>query len=906
MKISNYLKQKFPSSWGIMSITLLLVMVMAGGIAYSAVWGKLFRENVLFKGKINQTENTSDTTQFDLNKTRTDASQTEDMGQIDLTVTMTSASRSATGDVLQIKKTATANKAAYTLTSSGSVLKIENVGTETAGTLTDSTSILGLTNSGAATWTGAHIVTLKVGEDLYIDALGNEILPLTDDDISLGDGTHEFKDLYIDGTAYIDSIEFESCIDFEGSSADEFETTLCVINPTADRSYTLTDGSGTIMVSSLATNAQDYTNSVWGGTNQLIFEGATADGFETILTATDPTVGDKTVTFQDVTGTVYVSSGTDVVVADGGTGTGSLTDHGILLGSGTTAITPLGVAANGQLPIGSTGADPVLGTLTGTSNEITITNAAGSITIDIPDAVTLNTLSLANALTVANGGTGATALTDHGVLLGSDTGAITPLGVAGSGQLVIGSAGADPVLASLTGTTNEITVTNGAGSITIDIPDAVTLNTLSLANALTVTNGGTGTNTLTSGGILLGAGTGAITATNVLTNGQLLIGDGTTAPTVATLTSTANETEITNAAGSITIGLPAAVTIGTLTLTTDLDVTHGGTGAGTFTDGGVLLGAGTGAITATNVLTNGQLLIGDGTTAPALATLTGTANEITVTNAAGTITLDIPDAVTLNTLTLTNDLTVENGGTGIGTLTSHGVLVGAGTSAFTATTVGTNGQMLLGQSAADPTWQTMDGDGTLGATGTLAIANDSIARANLIEDSLAIYGIPLPLIANADGSVLSITANATDFGISCGGWGSGTLTLDGKAASGVVYTNTCMFEFILPPEYVADEDVKLVVTAKESVGAATVATTLSGEVYESDGEGAVGGNIYNAFDNADITISWQTCTAVITDSALVAGDRLVVFIRIITDDQTGGIGTVAQIGKIELQLDIKG
>ena len=50
---------------------------------------------------------------------------------------------------------------------------------------------------------------------------------------------------------------------------------------------------------------------------------------------------------------------TDLVVADGGTGASTLTDHGILLGSGTAAITPLGVATNGQLPIGSTGADPV-------------------------------------------------------------------------------------------------------------------------------------------------------------------------------------------------------------------------------------------------------------------------------------------------------------------------------------------------------------------------------------------------------------------------------------------------------------------------------------------------------------------------------------------------------------------
>lgn len=71
---------------------------------------------------------------------------------------------------------------------------------------------------------------------------------------------------------------------------------------------------------------------------------------------------------------------TDLAVTEGGTGASTLTDHGILLGSGTGAITPLAAATDGQLPIGSTGADPVLATLTAGTG-ISVTNAAGSITI---------------------------------------------------------------------------------------------------------------------------------------------------------------------------------------------------------------------------------------------------------------------------------------------------------------------------------------------------------------------------------------------------------------------------------------------------------------------------------------------------------------------------------------------
>lgn len=45
---------------------------------------------------------------------------------------------------------------------------------------------------------------------------------------------------------------------------------------------------------------------------------------------------------------------------------------------------------------------------------------------------------------------------------------------------------------------------------------------------------------------------------------------------------------------------------------------------------------------------------------------------------------------------------VPSGGTGQTTLTNHGVLVGAGTSAITQLAVGTSGQLLVGSSAADP------------------------------------------------------------------------------------------------------------------------------------------------------------------------------------------------------------
>lgn len=56
---------------------------------------------------------------------------------------------------------------------------------------------------------------------------------------------------------------------------------------------------------------------------------------------------------------VYRAGGTDVPVADGGTGASSLTDGGILLGSGTSAITAMSALAKGSIVAGDGATDPV-------------------------------------------------------------------------------------------------------------------------------------------------------------------------------------------------------------------------------------------------------------------------------------------------------------------------------------------------------------------------------------------------------------------------------------------------------------------------------------------------------------------------------------------------------------------
>ncbi len=257
--------------------------------------------------------------------------------------------------------------------------------------------------------------------------------------------------------------------------------------------------------------------------------------------------------------------------------------------------------------------------------------ASGAAKVDNLDADKLDGqtgtyyLAAANAtgtLSVAQGGTGATSLTDGGLLLGSGTGALTALGVAANGQIPIGDGSGDPQLATISGTSNQIDVTNGAASITLSLSSSyvgqtsiTTLGTIATGTwegtDIGVAHGGTGVSTLTDGGILLGSGTGAITALGVATNGQIPIGDGSGDPQLATISGTSNQIDVTNGAGSITLALSSSYvgqtsittlgTIGTGTWEgTDVAVAHGGTGVSTLTDNAILMGNGTSAISGAN------------------------------------------------------------------------------------------------------------------------------------------------------------------------------------------------------------------------------------------------------------------------------------------------------------------
>ena len=155
-----------------------------------------------------------------------------------------------------------------------------------------------------------------------------------------------------------------SGLTFEGATADAYETTLTATDPTADRTITLPNETGTVLTSAtsignnnlanssvvigntsvalgatvttftgissltatsvigttLYAGAIDAANTISISSGNIVFEGSTANTYETTLTATDATA-DRTITLPNATGTVALLS--SISVTDSG-GDGSL------------------------------------------------------------------------------------------------------------------------------------------------------------------------------------------------------------------------------------------------------------------------------------------------------------------------------------------------------------------------------------------------------------------------------------------------------------------------------------------------------------------------------------------------------------------------------------------------------
>lgn len=184
-------------------------------------------------------------------------------------------------------------------------------------------------------------------------------------------------------------------------------------------------------------------------------------------------------------------------------------------------------------------------------------------------------------------------------------------------------------------------------------------------------------------------------------------------------------------------------------------------------------------------------------------------------------------------------------------------------------------------------------------------------RANLGQDDLAVYGLGLETWrVTGTGALLGASAGTPSgaFGITYGTHGTNAPLVAGEAASNNSKTNKMRRTFTLPAEYVAGQTVTLRIKAKETVGAATVSTTVDVEAFEVAAEAGLGGSPTDLCATAaqDVTTTVGDKDFTITPTDLVAGDELDIEITGVTNDTGGAVGTILAIYSVQLLLDIKG
>lgn len=327
------------------------------------------------------------------------------------------------------------------------------------------------------------------------------------------------------------------------------------------------------------------------------------------------------------------------------------------------------------------------------SSTATLTNKSGNISQWTNDSGYITS--------VGTGGAGITTVgtitsgTWNGTVI---TGQYGGTGVANTGKTItlggsFTTAGAFTTTLTVTGNTNVTLPTSGTL-----VTSAVT-SLSSLATVGTIASG-------TWNGTVIGVAYGG-TGLSSYTQGDLLYASGAT--TIAKLAKSTSSTRY--LANTGTSNNPAWAQI---------DLSNGVTGT---------LPAANGGTSVTSTPSNGELLIGNGS-GYTLATLTGTSNQITVTNGAGTVTLSTPQ--------------------GIGTAsTPQFARVGLGTGAGGTAVLTTTGQINVG----------IYDIGNCGSAAT-ANFNNGMVQKTLLDDTSCTITFSNP-ISGADEYVLLLTQDGT-------------------------------------------------------------------------------------------------------------------------------------------------
>jgi len=231
----------------------------------------------------------------------------------------------------------------------------------------------------------AGTVTLS-GNVLVSGTLGADLIPDADDTRDIGSTSAQWKDLYIDGTAYLDAI------DFNGTA---ITATGAELN--------LMDGGTSAGTTAVAGSDGIVTND--GGTMRQ----TTVDTFDTYLAATSKTLTNKTIDADNNTlSNIEVDNFKAATIVLESEGIGSNDNDTTIPTSAAvkdyvdTQITAEDLDIAGDSGTGAIDLDSQSLTIAGTTNEIETSASGQTLTIGLPNNVTIgNNLTVTGDLTVS-------------------------------------------------------------------------------------------------------------------------------------------------------------------------------------------------------------------------------------------------------------------------------------------------------------------------------------------------------------------------------------------------------------------------------------------------------------------------------------------------------------------------
>ena len=396
----------------------------------------------------------------------------------------------------------------------------------------------------------------------------------------------------------------------------------------------------------------------------------------------------------------------------------------------------------------------------------------------------LTPASFSGILTVTQGGTGAASIGMNAILASNPTGtAIIPLANLTNGQIFIGSTGAAPVAATIAGTTNEINVATGAGSITLSTPRPIattsspTFASETLTNTLNQLTLGTTNQTIINA--TAPAATRTYTIPDTETNSSFIMNSGVAQIISSTLT-LSNTVNLSSLAASLPLQFNAsnniisqAIALNSGSVSGILPIANGGTNSGTALINNRIMVSSGGSIVESAALTNGQLLIGSTGAAPVANSIAGTPNQVIVTNGAGTIGLSLPQNIaTTSSPTFASEALAN---------TSNQLTLGTGnTIMLSAPTPAASRIYYIPDVLTTSTFVMVDGAQYIGGAktfGALTTFNNTVNLSNLTPS--------LPLQLNASNNIITQSISLTSgvsgiLPIANGGTNSGTALTNNK------------------------------------------------------------------------------------------------------------------------------